>query len=221
MRVGAIIVAAGKGRRMGAGKNKVYLEISGKTVLQRTVEVFENCEIVDEIVVVTDDILLCKENLKGFSKVKTVVLGGETRQKSVKNGLDAIDCDIAIIHDGARALICEEEIIKTIESAKKYGAAAVGVKSKDTLKKINKDGFIEKTIDRDFVYNIQTPQAFLYSEIKKLHEETHEEFTDDCALYESVGKKVKIVDGKYDNIKITTPEDLQVAEKILEKRKNK
>lgn len=221
MRVGAVIVAAGKGRRMGAGINKVYLQILGRSILEHTVEVFENCDKIDEIVVVTDDTEVCRGKLKGFTKIKAVVLGGETRQKSVKNGLDACDCDIVAIHDGARALICEREILSAIADAEKFGAAAVGVKSKDTLKMADKDGFIAETIDRELVYNIQTPQAFRLSEIKQMYEKTTGEFTDDAGIYESFGKKVKITLGSYENLKITTPEDIILAEKILEKRKNK
>jgi len=221
MKVGAVIVAAGKGRRMGAGINKVYLEFSGKSVLEHTVSVFENCDIIDEIAIVTDDLEMCSDKLKGCNKVKKIILGGQTRQQSVQNGLDSIDCDIVAIHDGARALVTETEVVSAIENAEKYGAAAVGVKSKDTLKKVDDNGFIIETVDREFIYNIQTPQVFSLCEIKKAYQEANGEFTDDCGLFESFGKKVKMVDGSYENIKITTPEDLILAQNILEKRKNK
>ncbi len=220
MKITAVIVAAGRGTRMGADKNKVFLELSGKTILENTVEVFENCSAINEIVVVTNDIEECKQLLSGFLKVKNIVEGGSTRQESVKNGLLSADCDIVVIHDGARALIREQEILAAISQTKKYGAAAVGVKCKDTLKKADKNGFITGTVDREFIYNIQTPQVFKFKEIKRMHNlADNNSFTDDCALAESFGVRIKIVDGSYDNIKITTPEDLQVAEKILEKRR--
>lgn len=220
MKITAVIVAAGRGTRMGADKNKVFLELSGKTILENTVEVFENCGLINEIVVVTNDIEECKSLLIGFKKVKSIVAGGSTRQESVKNGLSSTTCDIVVIHDGARALIREQEISETILAAEKYGAAAVGVKCKDTLKKADKNGFIAGTVDREFIYNIQTPQVFKFKEIKRMHSLAEDKsFTDDCALAESFGTRIKIVDGSYDNIKITTPEDLQIAEKILEKRR--
>lgn len=220
MKVCAIIVAAGSGSRMKAGKNKVFLELSGKTILENTIDVFENCGRIDEITVVTSDIEECEKHLFHYKKIKNIVPGGTTRQESVKCGLLASDGDIAVIHDGARALILEEEILAAIETCQKYGAAAVGVKCKDTLKKADKDGFIEATLDREYIYNIQTPQVFDYKEILEFHKMAEvNNYTDDCALAEQFGKRVKIVDGSYDNIKITTPEDMEIAEKILEKRR--
>lgn len=220
MKITAIIVAAGSGTRMKAGKNKVFLELAGKSVLENTIEVFENCDLINDITVVTGDVAECEALLAHFSKVKKIVIGGSTRQESVKCGLLASDCDIAVIHDGARALVRGEEIASAISAAKEFGAAAVGVKCKDTLKRADKDGFIEATLDREFVYNIQTPQVFDFKAIKKMHTEAKTNtFTDDCALAESFGVKIKIVDGSYDNIKITTPEDMEIAEKIIEKRR--
>lgn len=219
MRVSAVIVAAGKGSRMGADKNKVFLNLMGKTILERTVEIFENAPIIDEVVVVTNDIEECSGLLKSYKKIAAIVPGGATRQESVKNGLMSITGDIVAIHDGARVLLQEKELNSAIEAAEKYGAAAVGVKSKDTLKKADKNGFIEKTVDREYIYNIQTPQVFKTSEIKRMHLLAEDSsFTDDCALAESFGTRIKIVDGSYDNIKITTPDDLDVAEKILKNR---
>ena len=219
MKVSAIIVAAGSGSRMKAGKNKVFLTLAGKSILENTVEVFENCPKIDSITVVTSDVCECKKLLLPYKKVNAIVNGGATRQESVKCGLLASGGDIAVIHDGARALIRTEEIVAAIDACARFGAAAVGVKSKDTLKKADSDGFIEATLDREFIYNIQTPQVFLYDEILEFHKKaTGNVFTDDCALAESFGKRIKIVDGSYDNIKITTPDDMEIAEKILEKR---
>ena len=214
----AVIVAAGMGRRMGAGMNKAYLLLCGKTILENTVSVFENCKKINEIIVVTDDTEKCRDLLKDFKKVAAVVLGGKTRQDSVKNGVKACTGEFVAIHDGARALICEKDIERVICEAETHGAAALGVKCKDTLKIADENGFIKKTADRNFIYQIQTPQVFKRTEIAKAHENASGEFTDDCAVLEREGKKIKIVEGSYENIKITTPEDLIIAEKILEKR---
>lgn len=216
--VSAVIVAAGKGERMRAGTNKAYLPIYGKTIIELAVAPFEECTKIDEIIVVTDDTQKCKNLLSRFSKVKAVVLGGKTRKESVKNGLYAAKGEFCAIHDGARALITKEEIEKVIDDAKEYGASALGVKCKDTIKRADKDGFIIETQDREFLYRIQTPQVFKKAEILKAHEEATGDFTDDCAVLESFGKRIKITEGSYENIKITTPEDLAVAEIILKKR---
>ena len=221
MKASAVIVAAGKGTRMGADKNKVFLELMGKTILEWTVDVFENASCIDEIVIVTNDIEGAGDLFKDYKKVASITAGGETRQESVKNGLLVATGDIAVIHDGARALILEKEIVAAIEATEKYGAAAVGVKSKDTLKKADKDGFIVKTVDREFIYNIQTPQVFKMAEIRKMHKLADDNsFTDDCGLAESFGARIKIVEGSYDNIKITTPDDMEIAKKILKNRRS-
>lgn len=218
--VSAVIVAAGMGRRMGAGINKTFLLLGGKTILENTVSIFENCDKIGEIIVVTDDTEKCRELLKGFNKVTAVISGGATRQDSVKNGLKVCKGEFVAIHDGARALTRSEDVERVIEDAEKFGAAALGVKCKDTLKIADENGFIIKTADRNFIYQIQTPQVFKRTEIEKAHQENSGEVTDDCAVMEGIGKKVKITEGSYENIKITTPEDLIIAEKILEKRNN-
>lgn len=220
METTAIIVAAGMGSRMKAGRNKVFLELDGKTVLENTVKVFEECEVIDRITVVTGDIEECTRVLSDFEKVKSIVKGGATRQESVHCGLLASKGDIAVIHDGARALIQCGEIEAAVAACEKYGAAAVGVKCKDTLKQADGDGFIASTLEREFIYTIQTPQVFFFDEILKFHEQAEKNtFTDDCSIAESFGKKIKIVEGSYENIKLTTPDDMVLAEKILEKRR--
>ena len=218
MKISAVIVAAGSGTRMKAGKNKVFLELLGKTVLEHTVSVFERCKMVDEIIVVTNEIDEAEAILSGYKKLTAVVCGGSVRGESVQNGLRKATGDIVAIHDGARALIMEEDIENVLKSAIEHGAAALGVKCKDTLKLADENGFITKTVDREFLYNIQTPQVFRLSEIKEMYEKCDEVFTDDCALAQKYGKKVKIVEGSYDNIKLTTPDDMELAEKILKKR---
>lgn len=220
MKTSAIIVAAGKGTRMGAGKNKVFLEILGKPVLEHTVSVFDACPIIDEIVVVTNEKEDAKKILSGYKKVTEITCGGDTRGESVKNGLYKATGDIAVIHDGARALILPQDIENVVKAGAEHGCAALGVKCKDTLKLADENGFIKETVDREFLYNIQTPQVFRLSEIRKMYEKCDEVFTDDCALAQKFGKKVKIVDGSYDNLKLTTPEDMILAEEILKKRGN-
>lgn len=220
--VSAVIVAAGRGTRMGADKNKVFLELAGKCVITYTIEAFVK-SIADEIIIVTSE--ECMDDLKAVlpacGKPVKVVLGGATRQESVLNGITAASGDIVCIHDGARAFITPDMIAGVIADCKKYGAAAVGVSSKDTMKLVSDDGFIESTVDRDKLYSIQTPQVFNRVELIDVHTKAKAdgiEVTDDCALFELYGKKVYVTDGSYDNIKLTTPEDMAVGEMILKRQ---
>ena len=219
-KITAIVVAAGNGTRMGGVKNKVFLPLGEQSVIDYTLNTISKCEEIDDIVLVTRecDIPLCK-NLKSIGKNISVIAGGKTRQESVYLGLKkAIDADIAVIHDGARALITAEIIKNAIEDAKKFGASAVGVPCKDTLKAVDTDGFIDKTLDRESTYLIQTPQIFKKDEILLAHEKAIKEnflATDDCALYEKYIGKIKVTMGSYDNIKLTTPDDMVIAKNIL------
>lgn len=220
--VSGIIVAAGRGTRMGASENKVFLKIKDKCILEYTVEAFEECRDIDEIIIVTGDcdIDRCKAVFAECKKPLKIVSGGDTRQQSVYNGILASEGEIVAIHDGARALITSEIIGDTIAECKKYKAAAVGVMSKDTIKIITDDGFIKETTDRNRTYQIQTPQTFERQLILSAHEKGRDvQVTDDCALAEALGIPIKVVTGSYENIKITTPEDMVIAEGILEKRK--
>lgn len=225
--VSAVIVASGVGRRMGAGYNKVFMKLCGREIISWTIEVFDNCDAVDEIIVVTapHDMermdKICKEN--DFSKVKIITEGGALRQDSVYNGLKKAAGDIVLIHDGARCLVTEKIINAVIDDTKKYNAAATGVPVFDTLKIIDNNGNIMTTVDRDKTVRIQTPQGFMRNEIIALHEsEVHvgEVFTDDCAVFEHCGKTVHYTKGSLENIKITTPEDLVTAKEILQRRGN-
>lgn len=227
---GAVIVAAGSGKRMGAKENKVFLPICGIPVLVHTLKAFQECDDIDTLAVVTRecDIELCRRLISEYeiTKVSDVVSGGATRQESVYIGLQSVceDCGVVAVHDGARALITKEYITSTIEAARMYGAAALGVKCKDTLKSADKDGFITGTVDREFTFNIQTPQTFDREILDRIHKNAAQEgidATDDCALAEEMSIAVKIVEGSYDNIKITTPEDLVIAENILKRRRLK
>lgn len=224
--VSAVIVAAGKGTRMNMDVNKQYIDVCGKPVLARTLHVFEECKAIKEIVLVVNekDILYCMQNIideYSFSKVKVIVAGGEERQNSVYNGLIEIDseCDVVLIHDGARPFVNEESINKVIQAAKEVGAACIAVPVKDTIKQADDDDFVDKTLDRSKLWSIQTPQAFIYGLIIEAHKKAIEDGftgTDDTVLVERIGHKVKLVMGGYDNIKITTKEDIAIAEALID-----
>lgn len=204
---------------MGAQKSKMLLEIDGKTVIERTVSVFDNMAEIDEIIVV------CREcDFEEFSRLLpgeniTFAIGGETRQQSVKNAVDTIDeCDYIVIHDGARPLVREETVIKTLDKAQEMGAAAAGVYVKDTVKLVDDDLNIAGTPNRKYLVSIQTPQIFEFELYKKALEKAQEEgadYTDDCQLIEHIGGKVGVVIGEYDNIKITTKSDIPLAQSLL------
>lgn len=226
--VSAVIVAGGKGRRMGLDINKVYYELAGREILAHTLAAFEECAEIDEIVVVTGeaDIERCRSIVRrdGIHKVIAVTAGGAERSDSVYNGLRLSQGSIAAIHDGARCLITPAEISAVIAEAKSCGAAALGVTVKDTLKSIDEDGMITGTIDRERTVQIQTPQVFGRDEIMRLHEAAQRDglkVTDDCSIFEHYGKGIKVTKGSYENIKITTPEDISAGERILALRRER
>lgn len=220
MKVTALIVAGGSGTRMGNEKNKVFLPLLGKAIIERTLEVFFSSNYIDDIIIVTraEDFNECMNLFSDREKPVKVVKGGKTRQESVYNGLKESDCDIVVIHDAARPLITKEVMEKSILSCKENGASAVGVSCVDTLKRADIDGFITETLDRENVYRIQTPQTFYLKDIKSAHIcAINDNFitTDDCALYEKYIGRIKIVPGNETNIKITFPSDILFAEAIL------
>ncbi len=224
MKITAVIVAGGKGTRMGADRNKVLLPLLGREALFYTLSAFDSSASVSETVLVAgaDDVEECGRVVKryGLKKVKRIIEGGEERQQSVSNGLSEADGDIVLIHDGARALVTDKEINAVVDDCIRYGAAAAGVKCKNTLKHAD-DGFIDGTIDRDSVYMIQTPQAFCLNQIREMHRKAAAESfkaTDDCMIAERYGVRIKISEGSYDNIKLTTPEDMIIGAEILKKR---
>lgn len=199
--------------------SKLLLKINGKTVLERSVNAFLNISDVDEVIVVARE-----KDIPAFLDILTdervsFVVGGDTRQQSVMNALDVIDdCELIIIHDGARPLIKSEDIENTIRAAKENKAAAVGVFVKDTVKVVDKNGFVVSTPDRSTLFAVQTPQIFdfeLYRNAAQNAREKGFDFTDDCQLVESFNQKVKTVVGSYSNIKITTPDDIVLAENLL------
>ncbi len=221
----AVIVAAGRGTRMNAGINKQFIDIKGKPLLYYTLKRFEESEVIDEIVLVLSesDLNYCKDNIISkyhIKKVTHIVIGGSERQHSVYRGLEALkDCDIVLIHDGARPFVSERIINQGIEYAEVYGASASGVKPKDTIKVMDDYGFSKETLDRNKLISIQTPQCFKYDIIYGCHKRIQNEgidVTDDTMVVERYGHKVFIYPGDYDNIKITTSEDIILAEKIIE-----
>ncbi len=228
MRVVAIILAAGSGVRMKSEVNKHLLPLAGKPVIVHTLLAFARCAAIDAIVLVTS-----AENMVAYqaliaeydiAKVSRVVLGGDTRQASAHNGLRAAgDCDIVLIHDGARPLIAKQEIEAVIRDAAEYGGAVVAVPAKDTTVRA-REGFIETQLERSTLWQVQTPQGFKAAIIKEAYEVAAcdgVQSTDDTGLVTRLGGVVKITPGSYANIKITTPEDLVIAEALLDKTSNR
>ena len=218
---GAVIVAAGNASRMG-GIDKVMAQLSGEPMIARTVRTFQNCDAIREIVVVTrEDLILPVMRLcAGFDKVQAVICGGASRQESVQRGLNAMSAKVKLVavQDGARPLVTERVIDRTVRAAHTYGAAAPAVPVKDTIKVVT-GGIVEKTPDRATLQAVQTPQVFdfdlLRGALKKMREEGAA-VTDDCSAVERMGMTVKIVEGDERNIKITTPMDLKIAKLLLE-----
>lgn len=225
----AIVLAAGEGKRMGSGIPKQYMIIKSRPMVYHSLKAFQDSE-VDEIILVTgkDEIDYCREyivNRYHFTKVTQIVAGGDERYKSVHQGLQAIgSADYVLIHDGARPMINSKIIKDSIEGAMKYGACVVAVPAKDTIKIIDEEGFAKETPLRKNLWIVQTPQSFEYDLVKtsyeKLIQSGKTSATDDAmAVEEFSGKKVKLIMGSYDNIKITTPEDVRISRAFLKTRK--
>lgn len=222
----AIIVAAGQGRRMGTKASKQFLEFEGRPILAYTLKKFQDCKEIDEIIVVTNEenIDYCKLNIVdkySFDKVKDIVPGGSERQFSVCNGIRKVNksSDIVLIHDGVRPFVKIENILDTIKGAIDNRACILGVKAKDTIKITNKNNIIINTPNRDDLWHIQTPQAFEYKLIKESYESALKDgiyVTDDAMIVERLGIDVMIAEGSYDNIKITTMEDLILCNALIE-----
>lgn len=228
MKTAAIIVAAGRGNRMGADISKQFLTIGSLPILARCIQKFNSCQLVDEIILVTSHeyIDYCQTEIVGrfhLEKVKRIVEGGSYRQQSVKNGLFALhkNTDIVLIHDGVRPFVSIEEIELSIQFAQKKGCCVLGTPVKDTIKIADTNKQILSTPDRSTLWAIQTPQTFPYPMILKAHEKAEQERfigTDDASLMEWMGEKVFIIKGSYENIKITTPEDLIIGEAITKRQ---
>ena len=218
--VSAIVLAGGKGKRMGSAVSKQFIHINDKPILYYTLKKFLNCNSIDKVVLVLpkDEIEYCIENVldKYDLNVDEIVVGGKERQDSVYNGLqECKDSEVVLVHDGARPFVSENIILKGIRYAREYGATAPGVMPKDTIKVKNAEGFSIDTPNRADLVAIQTPQSFKYDLIMKCHEKIKRDnisVTDDTMVLENYGHKVYIYDGEYTNIKVTTPEDIVIAE---------
>lgn len=222
----AIIPAAGSGVRMGNGRAKQFLDIDGKPLLAATLRPFELCRAIDAVIVVvpSSDLDYCRKEIVEafkFNKVQKVVAGGKRRQDSVRLGLEAAEqnYDLALIHDGVRPLISGKFIERIIEAAKTHGPVISGLPAKDTVKEVDNDDKVVRTYDRSRVWLVQTPQVFPFKDILEAHQKAFEkgwdEATDDSALIEKLGIPVKVVEGSEQNIKVTTPNDLELARFFL------
>ena len=218
---GAVIVAAGSASRMG-GIDKVMAKLAGEPMILRTVRAFQQCDAIKEIVIVTREDLIrpISDLCANMEKVKAVVVGGKSRQESVWLGLNALskDMKLAAIHDGARPLVSQAVIDRTVRAAHTYGAAAPAIPVKDTIKVV-KSGLVMATPDRATLRAVQTPQVFDFDLLRgalKKAEEENAAVTDDCSAVEKLGMSIKIVEGDEGNLKITTPLDLKIAEMLLE-----
>jgi 2-C-methyl-D-erythritol 4-phosphate cytidylyltransferase len=225
MKADAVIVSAGKGVRFMEGQKKQFYFLGGKPILAHTLDKFETCPLIRSILLVVsqEDMDTClKEVIEKykFKKVSQIVPGGKQRQESVKNGIDALpkDADMVVIHDGVRPFVTRAMIEDSIHSAVRYGAVVLAMPVKDTIKISNPDGTVLKTLDRESLWQIQTPQTFQANVIKDAYYRATEDGfagTDDASLVERTGAKVHILPGSYTNIKITTPEDLLLANLFL------
>jgi 2-C-methyl-D-erythritol 4-phosphate cytidylyltransferase len=222
--VGAIIVGAGEGKRMSGGGRKQFVKIGGKPIFAYTLEVFENSRAVDHIVMVVprESVEFAREEIVkeyGFTKVHSVVYGGETRQQSVHNGLKALKDKTrwVLIHDAVRPLVSDALIQRVLDAARKAGAAITGVPARDTVKQVE-SGQIVGTLDRRLLWLAQTPQCFRYDTLMEAHKKAAAEkfeATDDASLVEQSGAKVSVAVGSYSNLKVTSPEDIPIFEYFL------
>lgn len=227
MKVGAVIVAAGEGKRMGEGKEKLFIQLEGVPLLAITLTAFQNCPEVKEIVLVANRRVKerFETEIRGsydLSKVVKLVEGGPRRQDSVYNGLLAFTVapEIVLIHDGDRPF-ADSALIRAVVEKSGEGGAIPAVRVRDTVKWAER-GQILKTLERNSIWLAQTPQCFPYPDILAAHQKAREEgreVTDDATLIELSGNKVKIVEGSYDNIKVTTPGDWELAKVIYAKRR--
>ena len=233
----AIVLSSGQGKRMGTSVQKQYIELQGKPIIYYTLSVFQKSEIIDDIILVVgkDQLKYVQEEIVRkyhFTKVKTVVEGGHERYASVWQGLKAREYDkyyeniqdgYVFIHDGARPFVDEEMLERAYDTVRKYKACVAGVPSKDTIKLINEEQFAVTTPEREYVWAVQTPQVFektlIFEAYARLMEEECVHVTDDAMVVEQMMRlPVKLFEGSYENIKITTPEDLDIARIFLSKK---
>lgn len=221
---GAVIVAAGTASRMD-GIDKVMAMLDGEPMILRTARTFQQCDAIQEIVIVTREDLIPRVTsmCAGLTKLRAVVVGGKNRQESVQAGMNALSkkAKLVAVHDGARPLVTWEVIDRTVRAANTYGAAAPGIAVKDTIK-VSAGGVVAFTPDRNKLRAIQTPQVFDFDLLRTALKKAQKEkimVTDDCSAVENMGMSVKIVTGDEKNIKVTTPLDLRLAQMLLEEEK--
>ena len=220
-RVVAVVPAAGHGSRLG-GTDKVLLPLGGRPLIAYCLEALQHSPLVDEIVLVLRDPEGGRRlvQAEGFSKVKNICSGGPRRQDSVREGLKLVgQCDFVLIHDGARPFLTERLIREGIEAARETGGAVAAVPVTETIKLAGEDGLVEATPPRASLFTAQTPQVFRPDVLRRAHEKPSEDVTDDASMVERMGLRVRLYPGSYDNIKITTPEDLAVADALLKRRR--
>lgn len=232
----AIVLSAGQGKRMGGRIQKQYLELMGKPVIYHTLMAFQNSPLIDSIILVTgqDEMSWCRDELVhkyNLSKVDTITTGGAERYCSVWNGLQVIEEDmtkadregIVFIHDGVRPFVDDGILLRTMEAVEAYGACVAAMPVKDTIKIADESGFVDSTPPRSRLWGIQTPQVFdfrlAYEAYQAAVESGRTDMTDDAMIVESfTDVRVKLVEGSYENIKITTPEDMEIAEVFLRRK---
>ncbi|MBT5869188.1 MAG: 2-C-methyl-D-erythritol 4-phosphate cytidylyltransferase [Nitrospinaceae bacterium] len=225
MKVCAIIPAGGQGTRMGGTVPKQFQALRGQPILQYTLQRFQESGLIDSLILVVPEKELENTRAEWLGKpplVQQVVVGGEKRQDSVFNGYQALakDTDIVLVHDGVRPFLSQGMIQETIHCAEKYGAAITAIPVNDTLKQVDSSGLVQRTVDRDGLWRVQTPQAFRYDLLGEAFCKAQRESfygTDEGALIEYLGQEVRVVDGSEWNLKITRPEDLVLGESIVEK----
>lgn len=223
-KTGAIIVAAGEGRRMG-GVDKVFALLAGEPMLSRVINTFQECNLIDQIVIVLSQEKLAPGRelvaAHGWSKVTDVCAGGKRRQDSVLAGLGRLThCQWVVIHDGVRPLVTADLIQRGLKAVVETGAAVAAMSVTDTIKVAGDDRIVRETPLRQNLWAVQTPQVFRPDMITEAYQRVNDDVTDDASLVEQLGYKVKLYPGSYDNIKITTPDDLTLAE-ILWRRREK
>ena len=222
----AIVLAAGQGKRMHSKIQKQFMELDGMPVLCYSLRCFQESPLIRDVILVIGEeyVSWCREEIVkkyGFTKVSAVIPGGKERYDSVYAGLcECRDCEYVLIHDGARPFVTEEILKRGLQKVKETGACVIGMPSKDTVKLSDEEGYVKETPNRKCVWTIQTPQIFSYSLIREAHDSIRQKdmskITDDAMVVEQeTGAKVALAEGSYQNIKITTPEDLDIAEAFL------
>ena len=224
-RVAALIPAAGSGERMGGQVAKPFLQLNGREILAHTLDVFERTALIDDVWVIVGaaNLVVCRQGIVeryGFKKVRDVVAGGASRQESVWRGLCRVDpaVDLVVVHDGVRPFVTETVLQETLACAAEHGAAVSAIPLSDTLKRVSPQGEVEGTVPRENLWRTQTPQAFRRQLLETAHQQARQRnlcATDDAGLLESLGHPVRVVRGLEGNIKITTPDDLGLSQRLL------